>query len=134
MQRKWPLCTVDLQEKNPRKCLNFFWAYEKTKTNRKKRLRVTWRLSGSKHPTRSHMFDAVAKPNGHWEAPTHSFPQKNPTAFPFILTHLIQILIETTHFFIQVVIFRGTLCLWSYNYYFLLNTKMKESSTALFYI
>ena len=69
------------------------------------------------------MFCDVTKPNGHWGAPIYYFPPKNPTTFLSILTRLIQIWIETTHFFIQVVkpiiillillhTFRGILCLW----------------------
>jgi hypothetical protein len=89
--------------------------------------RWRWRLSGSKHPVRSHMFNVVAKFNGRWEAPTHSFPlplkKRNPTTLLFIIMRSIQIWIETTHFFFQVVkftiilmivlcTFRGILCLW----------------------
>ena len=137
MQRKWPLCTINLYERNPRICLEKceiddrglrLW---RTKPDHRK-----W-LSDSKHPTRSHVFGIVAKHNGRWGASTRSFPQNNPITFPSILTCFIQIWTKTTHFFIQAVkpinillgllhTFRGILYLWPY--FFLLITKLKELS------
>ena len=130
LQRKWPLCTIDLHERNLGKCSKKTWVWRsRTKVVTKPKLIAwsgwgwRWRMSGSKHLMRFHMFSIVAKPNSRWGAPTHSFPPKYPTTLPSILTCLIQIWTKTTHFFIQVVkpiiillillrTFSVILCLW----------------------
>ena len=132
---------------NPRKCSQKAWAWRlKTAVVTKSKLIIRsgwgwrWRLLGSKHPARSHVFSIVTKSDGHWRALAHSFLPKNSTTFPSILTRLKKKWIETTHFFIKIIkpiiillillhTFRGILCLWPY-----LITKMEELATTLFYI
>ena len=145
-----PLYTINIHERSSRKCSKKVWARQLNIEIVTKPNPITssswawqWRLWGSKHLVRSHMFNVIAKPMVVEERQHVSSPQNNPTIFLSLPTRLFQIWTKTTHFFNQVVkpittlltlqhTFKEILCLRPY--FFLPITKSWEFSTTLFYI